>query len=104
MKSSNIFLENQNYNFSCNQFKANSHYKFIMSMGRAIPTTKAQANFFVKNKISIDLLNSKDVDLIESMLNKHGMQGDYKFTKSKTWVRLLNNEDLHKAISLEFLR
>lgn len=73
-----------------------------MRCGAVFPSTKAQAKYFVSQDICLDVLNFEDVQKVESILNKHGFAGDYKYTKSKTWVRLQNTSDLHKALKIEF--
>jgi len=102
MKTKDINLKKDNFNFSCKSFPAKSHYKFIMTLGRAFPITKAQARYFVSENISLDVLNADDVEKVEFMLNKHGFEGNYKWTKSKTWVRLVNQSDLHESFKKEF--
>ena len=102
MKASELNLKKDGYNFNCNTYQAGSHYKFIMSLGRCFPSTQAQAKYFIYEGICLDVLNGDDVEKVEAILNKHGFEGDYKFTKSRIWVRLQNNSDLHKALKLEF--
>lgn len=102
MKATEINLKKDGYNFNCNIFPARSHYKTIMHLGRVFPNTRAQADYFIKNGIELDVLNGDDVETVESMLNKHGLEGDYKLTKSKTWVRLQNQNDLHEALKKEY--
>jgi hypothetical protein len=80
----------------------NSHYKFLMELGRVFPSNKSQANFFVAKGVCLEPTGMKGVEAIENLLNKHGMEGEYQFTKSKQWVRLLNNSDLHRALILEY--
>jgi len=104
MNASELNLKNQSFTFSCNIHNAKSHYKFLMNIGRVFPTTKPQAKHFISNGICLDVLNSRDVVIIEELLNKHGFIGEYKYTKSKTWVRLQNNTDLHKALKLEYYK
>ena len=87
---------------SCNTYKAGSHYTGVMTLGRVLPSTAAQARYFLHKGIVLDVLNSKDVEIVESLLNKHGFEGDYKYTKSKSWVRLQNTDDLSSAIKAEF--
>ena len=102
MKASELNLKKKGYNFNCNTKKAGCHYKFLMRFGRCFPYTQAQAKYFISEGICLDVLNADDVELVEAILNKHGFEGDYKFTKSKIWVRLQNNNDLHTALKLEF--
>ena len=102
MKANELNLEKEGYNFNCNIVKKRSHYTFLMTLGRCFPTTRNQAKYFVKNQIVLDVLNYEDVEMIEKLLNKYGFEGDYKYTKSKYWVRLRNHDDLYKALKLEF--
>ena len=104
MKKSEINLEQVGYHFSCNVRPARSHYKTVMRLGRIFPSTKAQADHFIKNGLGLDVLNSKDVELVEALLNKHGFEGDYKYTKSRTWVRLQNQDELHEALKKEYCK
>jgi ATP-dependent helicase/DNAse subunit B len=102
MKKQELKLEKVDYTMSANSYPPKSHYKFIMSLGRVFPQNYAQAKSFLTEGRCFDVLNSKDVDIIESLMNKHGLEGDYKYTKSKTWVRLQNNTDFHNALKLEY--
>jgi hypothetical protein len=102
MKASELQLKKDGYNFNCNTREGRSHYKFVMSLGRCFPSTRAQAKYFVSEGICLSVLNGDDVEKVEAILNKHGFEGDYKFTKSKTWVRLQNHNELYKALKLEF--
>lgn len=102
MKSTEINLNKDGYNFNCNTYPARSHYKFLMRLGRVFPKTKAQAKYFITEGICLDVLNSDDVETVETMLKKHGYEGNYKFTKSKTRVRIQNNIDLHEALKKEY--
>lgn len=104
MKASELNLTKDGYNFSCNICPAGGHYKMAMLMGNIFPTTKAQAKHFVGKRHHMDVLNYEDVQLIESLLNKHGFEGNYKYTKSKTWVRLINTTDLHDALKKEYAK
>lgn len=103
MKYSEIKLEPSGFRFSTKP--AGHLYKFIMSQGRAFPTNPAQARQFIKGGggcQNLDVLNFDDAQFIESFLNKHGLQGDYRYTKSGEWVRLVNTSDIKKAVRLEF--
>ena len=102
MKFSELKLKKDGYNFSCNTYPSRSHYKSTMLFGRVFPTTKAQAKFFLAKKVVLDVLNFDDVEIVESLLNKHGMKGVYKYTTSKKWVRLENTDDLYSALKLEY--
>lgn len=90
---------------SANYLSANTRsgqYKQLMKWGSVFPSTKAQAKFFVQERIQMGVLNNKDVERIEYLLNKHGFSGDYKYTKSREWVRLVNYNDLYKALIKEY--
>jgi len=102
MKKSEIYLEDYGHNFSCNLKPARSHYKFFMRLGRVFPSTRAQARYFISENLVLDLLNKRDVERIENLLNKYGFEGNYKYTQSKYWVRLQNHNDLYKALKKEF--
>lgn len=102
MKSSELKLKKDGYKFNCKSYKAGSHYKALMLLGRLLPCTQPQAKYFISNKVQLSVLNGDDVEKLESVLNKHGFEGSYKYTKSKTWVRIQNHEDLYKALKLEF--
>lgn len=102
MKATEIqWTSKENYYFSTTEHTG--HYKFLMSMGRYFPCNKNQAIFFVKNRIVLSVLNSKDVEKVESVLNEAGLEGDYRYTKSNIWVRLQNHEDLYKALRVKFI-
>lgn len=103
MKASELNLKKDGYNFNCKTYKTGRHYKSIMRLGRCFPSTPAQINYFISEEICLDVLNGDDVEKIEAILTKHGFEGDYKFTKSKNWVRLQNNSDLHKALKSEII-
>lgn len=102
MKANELDLKKDGFLFNTKTRPARSHYKFIMKMGGILPETKAQAKFFVSNGICLDVLNFDDVLNIEQILNRHGFLGNYVYTKSKRWVRLVNNSDLNLALKLEF--
>lgn len=101
MTHTELNLNPDGYNFTCKSMPAKSHYKFLMGLGRVFPTTKAQVKYFISENCNLDVLNYEDVQLVESLLNKHGFKGEYKYTKSQTWVRLENQSDLKKALKLE---
>lgn len=102
MKVTEIKLKKWGFNISCTTYSAGQHYKFSMRSGSVFPSTKAQAKYFVSEKICLSMLNGDDVEKVEKMLNKHGFEGDYKLTKSKEWARLQNPSDLHAALKKEY--
>ena len=93
---------NEKHTFIFNANPASGHYKFSMRLGRCLPTTKAQAKYFISEGIHIDVLNNVDVEIVEKILNEAGFVGNYEFTKSKRWVRLINQSDLHRAFAKKF--
>jgi hypothetical protein len=96
--------EKRSFNFSLRDLKTREHYKFIATVcNSGFPTTQAQANFFIKNVCFANrVLNSSDIEKIESLLNRHGFYGDYTLTKSKKWARIQNGLDVSDALKLEF--
>ena len=102
MKASGLNLKKEGYNFSCNIYPAKSHYSFVMKLGRVFPSTKQQAKNFISKGICLDVLNFDDVETIESLLNKYGYIGEYQYTKSKQWVRLVNHCALYEALKKEY--
>lgn len=74
---------------------------FLIELGRLWPTTKRQAEFMVKNGCCFDILGVADVVAIESILNKYGFNGSYKFTKGKNWLRLDRDT---QGVFLQFLK
>lgn len=90
------------FTFSANTYAPRSHYKFAMSLGRVFPTTKTQAMNFVKSGAVFDVLNNMDVERIEKLMNKYGVKGAYKYTKSKHWVRLCNTWQFCECLKKEY--
>jgi len=83
--------------------KKGEHYSYRLEIGRLFPTTKTQAKAFVKGEYGLDMLGIGDVEKIEALLQKHGFQGKFKYTKSKRWVWLLNINDFRTALKKEYL-
>lgn len=98
MNSTEIKLQKDGYNFNANCYPKGSHVGVLLTMGRCFPTCKSQATKWHH----FSVLNYEDVQLIESLLNKHGFLGDYKATKSGTWVRLVNQSDFKLALKKEY--
>ena len=78
--------------------EAGQHSGFLLSLSRLFPTTAAQA----KRWHAFDCLGAADVERIESLLNKHGMAGEYKLTKSGGFCRLVNTADFKRALKSEY--
>lgn len=102
MKANELNLPEVRYTMSMNIYPPKSHYKFVMGLGRVFPNSIAQAKFFISKGIHLDVLNAKDVSLLENFLNKYGFEGKYKYTKSKQFVRLVNWLDLEQALKIAY--
>lgn len=88
--------------YSANLIPKGIPYKALMMKGKVFPTNKAQAIAFVNMGCLLDGLNSEDVNVIEKLLNKHGMEGVYR-QYNKYLVKLVNCCDLDKALKLEYI-
>ena len=102
MKASEINLKKEGSLFSAKTYPAGSHYKFTMSLGRVFPTTKAQAVAFIEMGVKPDVYNMDDVEFVEKELSPYGFVGDYRYTKNRRWVRLVNLDELHNALKLKY--
>lgn len=102
MKATEIKLEQNGYNMMYVQKTKGEHNSLSITLGRLIPTHKAQALKVARAGISPDVLNMNDVRLIEEVMNEFGFEGRYKYTKSKSWVRLQNYTDWHSALKLKY--
>lgn len=102
MKASEIILEDQNFIFSTNERRSGQHYKYLMDLGRILPTTKAQARYFVANRCKFDVLNIVDVEHIEAIFSEFGGAGEYQYTSSRKWVRLVNIEAFYEVLRMKY--
>lgn len=102
MKANELQLKREDFHFSTKIYKPKSHYKFLMRMGRVLPTTKAQAKHFIQSKCEFGVLNSYDVGCIEAIFAECGKEGEYRYTKSRTWVRLTNIEDFYNCLKQKY--
>ena len=89
-------------NHSANVVPAGKPYKKQMLQGKVFPVTKAQARNFVLMGCLLNELNNEDVRVVELILNKHGIVGNYSYAKKKGMVRLVNSCDLDKALRMEY--
>jgi hypothetical protein len=101
-KASELNLPEVRYTMSMNIYPPKSHYKFTMQLGRVFPNSTAQAKFFISKGICLDVLNAKDVCLLENFLNRYNFEGKYRYTKSKQFVRLVNWLDLEQALKIAY--
>ena len=74
-------------NHSANVVPAGKPYKKQMLQGKVFPVTKAQARNFVLMGCLLNELNNEDVRVVELILNKHGIVGNYSYAKKKGMVR-----------------
>ena len=97
-------ITNNTFNSPLLTFKSGEHYSDFLGKITFMPTTVAQAKAQVKKiKNGYDnLLMCGEWNLIELFLNKHGFNGQYNLTKSRTMCRLANVNDLVSAIKKEF--
>lgn len=102
LKANELSLPETQYTMSMNTYPPKSHYKFLMGLGRVFPNTPTQAKYFISKGICLDVLNAKDVYLLENFLNKYGFEGKYQYTKSKQFVRLLNWHVLEQALKIAY--
>lgn len=102
MKAIELNLEKVEYTMLYNPKKAGEHVGMIIRLGRLFPKTKAQAMKVVSRGVQPDVMNFKDVENMEALLSKHNIAGEYKYTKSKQWVRIANYSEFFKALKLEF--
>jgi hypothetical protein len=101
MQIQELKLDKLNFNFNLNTYPKGSHVKLLIILGRCFPQTKEQAKYFIKKGAKLDVLNYKDVQDLEAFLNKQNFKGQYKYTKSLTWVRLINQNDFISALKKE---
>ena len=94
--------DKQPSSFSATYYAPRPHYPFVMSLGRVFPTTRAQAQQFIKSDAYFDVLNNVDVERIEALMNKYGFKGTYQYTKSKRWVRMCNQWQFCECLKKEY--
>jgi hypothetical protein len=102
MLASDIILDAQSFIFSTNECSSGKHYKYLMDLGRILPTTRAQARYFVANRCKFDALNIVDVERVEAIFSEFGKCGEYKYTSSRRWVRLVNNNDFCECLKMKY--
>lgn len=107
MKANEINSEKVSKYQYLSYYLSSRKYKFMMSIGRCFPTDKNQAKHFInETNMMLDVLGAGDVKYIEELCAKHGLNGqiDYRYSKSKTWVRieLSSYPILEKVLRLEY--
>lgn len=102
MKKSDIhWVRIEVANFSANPIPSGYPYKQMMRKGKVFPITRAQAKAFLDMNCALGNLNNEDVRVVESLMNKHGMTGDYRYS-NRGMVKLVNSCDLDRALMLEY--
>lgn len=81
-----------------------AHYMYALKAGCLLPSTRQQAAAFIRTGWCLDLLGYPDAVAVEGLLSKHGFEGNYVYTKSMGFVRLVNQVDLDKALRAEYLK
>ncbi|MBL1008686.1 MAG: hypothetical protein JJO71_34275 [Escherichia coli] len=97
-----IWKEISILNCSANAYPSGKPYKKQMLQGKVFPTTKEQAIAFVSMGCLLGILNSEDVKVVEKVLNKHGLKGEYKYVCCKQYVKLINNSMLDISLKKEY--
>lgn len=87
---------------SANVIPSGKPYKAQMMMGKVFPTSKAQAMAYLKMGCALEALNNEDVRVVERLLEKHHLQGNYRYVDGKNLVKLVNQMDLDKALKREY--
>lgn len=87
--------------YTCGERK---HYKFLMSLGRVLPTTRSQAKHFLKENYSLGVLCMGDVNKIEALFARNGHAGEcqYRYTKNESFVRLDSVTLFEECLRKEF--
>lgn len=103
MRMNEISWQRMDYmNHSANVYPSGKPYKKQMLQGKVFPVTKAQARTFVFMGCLLGELNNEDVRVVELMLNKHGIIGNYCYSPNKERVKLVNSSDLDRALKMEY--
>lgn len=87
---------------SANAYPMGMPYKVQMMQGKVFPISKAQAMSFVKMGCCLGSMNSEDVRVVELLLKKHQLEGNYKYTQGNKLVKLINQCDLDMAFRAEY--
>lgn len=97
-----IWKEESILPLSANAYPMGKPYKVQMMQGKVFPISKAQAMSFVKMGCCLGAMNSEDVRVVELLLKKHQLEGNYKYTHGDNLVKLINQCDLDKAFRAEY--
>lgn len=79
-----------------------SHYKFLMRLGRVIPSDKAQAKYFLSEGLCLDMFTGVDARYIHEMMKEQGLEALFVFTKNKQFIRLVNDYDFRSALKSKY--
>ena len=75
---------------------------FLMQLGRKFPATLAHAKYWIKNELKFDVISDNNLLNAKMYFDKINFTPEYKFTKSKTFVRLVNSDGLNQCIINHF--
>ena len=83
--------------------KANKQgQKFLMQLGRKLPSNLNHAKFWIKNGCVLDLIGVHDIRPFAAYCDMLGFEPTFKLTKSESFVRLENVYAFHTAIKQYF--
>ena len=82
---------------SANAYPKGKPYKGQMMMGRVFPVSKAQAMAFVEMGCCIAEMNSEDVSIVEKLLEKHHLEGNFLEMKCGSFTAQRYRKYLVKA-------
>lgn len=77
------------------------HTSLLITLGRLFPISKAQAKKVIKTGF-LDVLNHEECDYVSDFMAKHGHKSEFKYTKSKSFKRLVNFDTFAKCLKLEY--
>jgi len=85
------------------QTKSRIHDQYLlMSLGRKLPGTKTHAKFWLKNECIFDVVSTHDILPLLCYADTIKFTPCYRFTKSKSFARLTNHEQLNDCIRKHF--
>lgn len=76
--------------------------KLLMDLGRKLPSNATHAKYWLKNGRIFDVIGTHDIKPFAAYCEKIGIEPIFKFTKSGTFVRLVNNTEFNNAIKNHF--
>lgn len=107
-KESN-FCEPRNdyyFNLSTNEsivtVLAKRDQKFSMEIGRKLPGNATHAKYWIKEGLLFDTIGVHEIKPFAAYCEMIGIEPIFKFTKSQSFVRLVNNTEFNDAIKNHF--